>query len=205
MLEHPREAVWRLMADAEAVASCIPGMKLDGPLVDGHASGRMEVALGPIKASFAGQGTVATFPAEYRQVITGKGGDRKSGSNASGEVAYRLRQDAGPRGEEVTRVEVELSYSLTGPLAQFSRSSLVRDLVSRVGESFAQNLDAKLFGARGSRNGAGSPQRRFADLARRRKPPPRRRGDAPSPVILCEAGASWPKTLRLNNFRPPPQ
>jgi aerobic carbon-monoxide dehydrogenase small subunit len=150
VLEHPREAVWRLMADAEAVASCIPGMKLDGPLVDGHASGRMEVALGPIKASFAGQGTVATFPAEYRQVITGKGGDRKSGSNASGEVAYRLRQDAGPRGEEVTRVEVELSYSLTGPLAQFSRSSLVRDLVSRVGESFAQNLDAKLLAPEGA-------------------------------------------------------
>jgi carbon-monoxide dehydrogenase small subunit len=144
VLEHPREAVWQLMADAETVASCIPGMKLDGPLVDGRASGRMEVALGPIKASFAGEGTVMSFPAEHRQMITGKGGDRKSGSNASGEVAYRLHQEAGPTGEEVTRVEVELGYSLTGPLAQFSRSNLVRDLVSRVGESFAQNLDARL-------------------------------------------------------------
>ena len=138
------------MADAEAVASCIPGMKLDGPLVDGRATGRMEVALGPIKASFAGEGTVASFPAEYRQVITGKGGDRKSGSSASGEVAYRLRQEADPKGEEVTRVEVELSYSLTGPLAQFSRSSLVRDLVSRLGESFAQNLDARLSAPEGA-------------------------------------------------------
>ncbi len=150
VLEHPREAVWRLMADAETVASCIPGMKLDGPLVDGRASGRMEVALGPIKASFAGEGTVMSFPAEHRQVITGKGGDRKSGSNASGEVAYRLHQEAGPTGEEVTRVEVELSYSLTGPLAQFSRSNLVRDLVSRVGESFAQNLDARLSAPEGA-------------------------------------------------------
>jgi aerobic carbon-monoxide dehydrogenase small subunit len=150
VLEHPREAVWRLMADAETVASCIPGMKLDGPLVDGRASGRMEVALGPIKASFAGEGTVMSIPAEYRQMITGKGGDRKSGSNASGEVAYRLHQEAGPTGEEVTRVEVELSYSLTGPLAQFSRSNLVRDLVSRVGESFAQNLDARLSAPEGA-------------------------------------------------------
>jgi aerobic carbon-monoxide dehydrogenase small subunit len=150
VLEHPREAVWRLMADAETVANCIPGMKLDGPLVDGRASGRMEVALGPIKASFAGEGTVMSIPAEYRQMITGKGGDRKSGSNASGEVAYRLHQEAGPRGEEVTRVEAELSYSLTGPLAQFSRSNLVRDLVSRVGESFAQNLDARLSAPEGA-------------------------------------------------------
>ncbi|MBV9738543.1 MAG: 2Fe-2S iron-sulfur cluster binding domain-containing protein [Hyphomicrobiales bacterium] len=144
VLEHPRVEVWRLMADAEAVARCIPGMRLDGPLVDGRAAGRMELALGPIKASFAGEGLVVSFPNEFRQVITGAGGDRKSGSSASGEVAYRLREEVGPAGEDLTRVEVELSYSLTGPLAQFSRSNLVRDLVSRVGENFAQNLDARL-------------------------------------------------------------
>jgi carbon-monoxide dehydrogenase small subunit len=138
------------MADAEAVASCIPGMKLDGPLVDNRTTGRMEVALGPIKASFAGEGAIDSFPAEYRQVITGKGADRKSGSNASGKVDYRLHQLAGPTGEGGTRVEVEISYSLTGPLAQFSRSNLVRDLVSRVGESFAQNLDARLSAPEGA-------------------------------------------------------
>lgn len=150
VLEHLRDAVWRLMANPEAVASCIPGMKLDGPLVDGRTTGRMEIALGPIKASFAGEGTIESFPEQYRQVITGKGADRKSGSNASGEVAYRLRQQAGPTTEEVTLVEVELSYSLSGPLAQFSRSNLVRDLVSRLGESFAQNLDARLSAPEGA-------------------------------------------------------
>jgi len=144
VLEHPRDAVWQLMADAQAVATCMPGMKLDAPLPDGRVTGRMEIALGPIKASFAGEGTIASFPAEYRQVISGKGGDRKSSSSAAGEVAYRLRRETGPSGVEVTRVDVELGYSLTGPLAQFSRSNMVRALVSRIGESFAQNLDAKL-------------------------------------------------------------
>jgi carbon-monoxide dehydrogenase small subunit len=143
-LDHPRDAVWRLMADARAVASCIPGMMLDAPHEDGRVTGRMEIGLGPITASFAGEGTVSSFPAEYRQMITGRGADRKSGSNASGEVAYRLHEMAGPTGEKVTRVDVEMSYALTGPLAQFGRSNLVRDLVSRVGESFAQNLDARL-------------------------------------------------------------
>ena len=144
LLEHPRDAVWHLMADIDAVAKCMPGMKIDGPVRDGRATGRMEIALGPIKASFAGEGTVATFPAEFRQVITGKGGDRRSGSSASGEVAYRLRRVAEAAGVEITRVDVELSYSLTGPLAQFSRSNLVRDFVTRIGESFAQNIDAAL-------------------------------------------------------------
>ena len=33
---------------------------------------------------------------------------------------------------------------LTGPLAQFGRSGMVRDLVRRIGEAFAQNIDAEL-------------------------------------------------------------
>jgi len=33
---------------------------------------------------------------------------------------------------------------LTGALAQIGRSGLVRDLVRRIGEAFAQNLDAQL-------------------------------------------------------------
>jgi aerobic carbon-monoxide dehydrogenase small subunit len=37
-----------------------------------------------------------------------------------------------------------MSYVLTGPLAQIGRSSMVRDLVRRIGEAFAQNLDAQL-------------------------------------------------------------
>ena len=58
VLPHAREAVWALMADPEAVARCMPGMTLDGPSQDGRLRGRLEIALGPIKASFAGEGTV---------------------------------------------------------------------------------------------------------------------------------------------------
>jgi carbon-monoxide dehydrogenase small subunit len=144
VLEHPRDAAWRIMADPQAVASCMPGLTIEGPFEGGRVNGRMEISLGPIKASFAGEGLVTSFASEYRQVITGSGGDRKSGSNASGRVAYELRPEAGPGGDEATRIEVEMSYALTGPLAQFGRSNLIRDLVSRIGESFAQNLDMRL-------------------------------------------------------------
>jgi carbon-monoxide dehydrogenase small subunit len=47
---------------------------------------------------------------------------------------------------EQTEVQATISYSLTGPLAQFSRSGLVRDLVARIGELFAQGVDARLSG-----------------------------------------------------------
>jgi carbon-monoxide dehydrogenase small subunit len=39
---------------------------------------------------------------------------------------------------------VVIAYALTGALAQIGRSGLVRDLVRRIGEAFAQNLDAQL-------------------------------------------------------------
>jgi carbon-monoxide dehydrogenase small subunit len=140
VLPHPRDSVWRLMSDPIAVARSMPGMSLDGPPQDGKASGRLEVRIGPIAASFAGEGTIEQFPSDYCQVIEGRGSDRRSGSRASGKVDYRLQ----PVGGDATRVDVAMSYVLTGPLAQIGRSGIVRDLVRRIGEAFAQNLDAQL-------------------------------------------------------------
>jgi aerobic carbon-monoxide dehydrogenase small subunit len=77
-------------------------------------------------------------------LIEGRGGDRKSGSRASGSVDYRLSAVADEAGREATRVDVTISYALTGTLAQIGRGGLVRDLVRRIGEAFAQNLDAQL-------------------------------------------------------------
>jgi carbon-monoxide dehydrogenase small subunit len=107
-------------------------------------AGRLEAKIGPISASFAGEGTIRQMPADYRRLIEGRGGDRKSGSRASGSVDYRLSALAGEAGRDATRVDVTISYALTGALAQIGRSGLVRDLVRRIGEAFAQNLDAQL-------------------------------------------------------------
>lgn len=141
VLPHARAAVWDLMSDPARVAACIPGLSLGSPDPDGTWPGRMDVALGPIKASFAGQGTIQSFPESWRQVISGRGGDKRSGSQAQGRVDYRLLAEA-----DATRVQVEISYVLAGPLAQVGRSGIVRDLVRRIGETFAQTLDARLAG-----------------------------------------------------------
>ncbi len=60
-LAHPREAVWALMSDVAAVARCMPGAALDGPPEGDKLSGRLQAKIGPITASFAGQGTLARF------------------------------------------------------------------------------------------------------------------------------------------------
>jgi carbon-monoxide dehydrogenase small subunit len=144
VLAHPRDAVWQLMSDVQQVARCMPGLTLDGPPQAGKVSGRLEAKIGPIAASFAGEGTARQVEGEHRQIIDGRGSDRRSGSRTTGSVDYRLSAVAGDEGREATRVDVVLSYTLAGPLAQFGRSGLVRDLVRRIGEAFAQNLDAEL-------------------------------------------------------------
>ena len=144
VLAHARDAVWQLMSDPQAVAQCMPGARLDGPPQDGNISGRIAVKLGPIAATFVGEGTVAQFPAEYRQVIEGRGGDRKSGSRVTGTVDYRLSAVTADNGTEGTRVDIVIGYGLTGLLAQLGRSELARDLARHMGETFAQNIDAQL-------------------------------------------------------------
>jgi carbon-monoxide dehydrogenase small subunit len=140
VLPHPRDAVWALMSDIEKIAPCMPGLVLDGPPQDDKVAGRLGAKIGPITASFAGEGTIRQMTAEFRQVVEGRGADRRSGSRATGSVDWRLS----PVGGEATRVDVVISYALAGALAQIGRSGLVRDVVRRIGETFAQNLDTRL-------------------------------------------------------------
>ena len=51
-----------------------------------------------------------------------------------------------PQSERATRVELNVGYRLTGPLAQFSRSDLVHDIASRIIATFVQNVEARLSG-----------------------------------------------------------
>ena len=144
VLEHSRDDVWRLLSDPQAAAACMPGASLDGPPVDGKIKGRMEVKLGPVAASFAGEGTVTQYPQDFRQVIEGQGGDRKSGSRVTGRIDYRLSEAESPSGNSATRVDVVIGYGLTGMLAQIGRSGIARDVARHMGEVFAQNIDATL-------------------------------------------------------------
>ena len=141
IVRHPRPVVWRFMADVERVAACMPGAALTGPVRDGRLEGRIAIKLGPIGATFAGQGTVALDAAAYRGVIEGGGRDRRSATRAKGRVAYRLIEEGDGA---ATRVEIEVAFSLAGPLAQFSRGGIVTDLAARLTAAFADNLQARL-------------------------------------------------------------
>ncbi|WP_076998837.1 2Fe-2S iron-sulfur cluster-binding protein [Variovorax sp. KK3] len=137
------DEVWRFMADLPAVAGCLPGAELTEHTGD-RVKGRVAIKFGPMSASFNGAARLERDDAARSAVLKGAGQDTLSQSRANGDVAYRL-VEVSP-GE--TRVEVDLLYSLQGPLAQFSRSGLVKDFVGRLIQEFGKNVALRMDPAR---------------------------------------------------------
>jgi carbon-monoxide dehydrogenase small subunit len=131
------------MGDLPSVTSCLPGAELvehDGESV----KGRIAIKFGPMSANFAGAARLERDDAAHRAVMRGAGQDNISRSRANGDVTYVLSsEDDGAR----TRVAVTLEYMLQGPLAQFSRSGLVKDFVRRMIADFGARITAQLGGS----------------------------------------------------------
>ncbi|MFI5446460.1 2Fe-2S iron-sulfur cluster-binding protein [Polaromonas sp. UC242_47] len=136
---YPADAVWKFMADLPAVAGCLPGAELTEHVGD-RVKGRVAIKFGPMSASFNGAARLDRNEQAHSAVLKGAGQDSISKSRANGDVSYRMVEiDA-----NTTKVEVDLLYSLQGPLAQFSRSGLVKDFVGRLIQEFGKNVTLRM-------------------------------------------------------------
>ncbi len=143
VVAHPVDVVWDFFGDVAAVASCLPGASLAGDPVDGHVEGQMKVKVGPISAEFQGVADITRDEATRTGTIIGSGKDKRSNSATRGLVGYAVKEGDVP-GQ--TRVDVNIGFTLTGALAQFSRSGLVQDIAGRLIAMFVKNLEARLEG-----------------------------------------------------------
>ena len=141
---HPPDAVFALFGDVEAVAACLPGAVLTGRPDPDAVEGALQVRIGPIAARFRGRARITRDEEALTGRILGAGSDAGGRSATQGEIRYRV----GP-GEALgtARIDLAVGYTLKGPLAQFGRPGLVRDLAGRLGTDFAANLEARLSGA----------------------------------------------------------
>jgi carbon-monoxide dehydrogenase small subunit len=138
---HPVDVVWDFFSNISAVASCLPGASLAGEPVDGHVDGQIKIKVGPISAEFQGVADVARDDATRTGTIVGAGKDKRSNSSTRGLISYGVAPGDGP---DQTRVDLNIGFTLTGALAQFSRSGLVQDVAGRIISVFVQNLEARL-------------------------------------------------------------
>jgi carbon-monoxide dehydrogenase small subunit len=138
------DVVWVTLADLHRVASCVPGAEITA--IDGDSiTGRLRVALGPIRASFAGQGSVTRDDTTRSGQLRGQGRDTGTGSSVQGEARYTVRPATAATGAG-SELEVTISWRLTGALAQFARTALVQSLARQVLQAFTANLEALIAG-----------------------------------------------------------
>lgn len=135
----PPAQVWPAFKNVELLVECLPGASLTGPAVDGELPLRFDIKLGPIAAGFIGAGRVSFDDAGQAGRFEGQAADKRTNSRVRGAASFALQPH-----EAGTRVEVAVDYTLTGSLAQFSRSAIVRELASALTAQFASNLAARL-------------------------------------------------------------
>jgi carbon-monoxide dehydrogenase small subunit len=116
--------------------------------------GQVAVKLGPIAATFEGEGRIIRDDARQRGLMRGAGRDRLSASRASAEIEYVLTAE---QGGAATRVDVAVRALLLGPLAQFGRGAIINDVAARLTDMFAHNLEQRLAGVAGEKDGAMAP------------------------------------------------
>ncbi|MEO8442434.1 MAG: 2Fe-2S iron-sulfur cluster-binding protein [Betaproteobacteria bacterium] len=138
---HPRATVWDFFGRLDEVATCLPGISLRGPATDTHIDIKLRVKVGPIAPEFEGGADVVRDPANHAGTIRGSARDTRSNSRTQGEIRYVLADE---KAGVATRVDLAVSYALTGALAQFSRSSIVQEIAQRMTRDFAQNLETRL-------------------------------------------------------------
>jgi carbon-monoxide dehydrogenase small subunit len=135
------EQVWHVLSDLRRVVPCVPGAEIT--TLDGeNLTGKVKMALGPIKASFSGQATVGMDDTRREGWMTGKGRDSGLGSSAEGAARWKVIDG----GNNDSVVAVTLTWKLSGALAQFNRAGLVQDIVRRLAATFAANLEATITG-----------------------------------------------------------
>ena len=140
-VDHPRDKVWAFFGRLGEVTACLPGASVVGTPTEDHVETKIRIKVGPIVAEFEGAADAVRDALSHSGLIQGSARDARSSSATRGEIHYALVE---AKAGAATRVDVDVSYALTGALAQFGRSSIVQDIAQRMTAAFAQNLQARL-------------------------------------------------------------
>jgi carbon monoxide dehydrogenase subunit G len=134
LIPAPLGVVWPLLSDPAEVAACIPGAQLAPSTGDGLWRGSVKVKFGPTTAAFRGEAKLDYDHDAHRCRIEGRGIDQRGASRAlaNGDVLAAAEGEA-------TRLTVNGSFTVTGPLETFANAGGVHVARALLAE-FANNM-----------------------------------------------------------------
>jgi carbon-monoxide dehydrogenase small subunit len=130
------DRLWATLQDVHTIAKCLPGASIETINPDGSIVGAFDVAIGPMRARFTGTAKMAFDAASRSGTVQGAGGDGISRSRADGAIRFAAIAVA----DKASRLDIDMTYKLSGPLAQFGRPAVVAHVVDRLLAEVAANL-----------------------------------------------------------------
>jgi len=138
-VRRPVDEVWSYLLDVEKIAPCMPGAELTETVDDHTWNGKVNMAFGPVKMSFAGSVSMQERDdAAHRVALKAKGTEQKGKGAANATVTSWLEPV-----DEGTKVSMQADITLTGAAAQLSRG-LMPEVSRRLTQQFADCLEQSL-------------------------------------------------------------
>ena len=132
----PLDRVWDALVDVERVAPCLPGAEITEGGEDGTYRGNFTVKLGPTTAAYRGELAMEEVDEQaHRSVMRASGSDKRGQGSAKATIVSTMREDG-----DVTTVEVETDFTITGRLARFGRGGMIQDVSNRLLRDFSECL-----------------------------------------------------------------
>ena len=136
------ETLWATLRDVPRMVAALPGAELMGPPDERPLRLRLVTAIGPMRASFAGEAEVSFDDDARSGRIEGRAHDPASRSTSEGRVRFQVTGT--PAGGAA--LDLAIRYRIRGPLAQFSRGPVVDAVIEQLLARFAENLGAAAAG-----------------------------------------------------------
>jgi carbon-monoxide dehydrogenase small subunit len=157
---HSPQRVWEILSSPERVAGCLPGAELES-FEGAVLKGKLKIRLGPITSAFVIEGVQARDDANLRGHVEGHGRDSMTGSRARGRIDFGV---SGSDSDGESRMDIEISFSIQGMLAQFSRAAVVQELARQLIDQFAANVSTVLEGGAVPQGGPAAQQINAASM-----------------------------------------
>ncbi len=136
----PVERVWETLVDIERVAPCLPGAEITETGDDGTYRGTFSVRLGPTTAAYRGELNIEERDEDARRVVMrATGQDKRGQGSAKATIVSTMREE-----DDVTHVDVETDFTITGRLARFGRGGMMQDISNRLLREFSECLQQKI-------------------------------------------------------------
>ncbi len=146
------DQAWKLLADVERVAACMPGARITERMDERHFKGTVAVKFGPASLTFRGELEVLSLePASRTLQLRGKGTDATGGSAASLDLTARIEAKDAATSSLVGRGEA----SMSGKAATFG-ARVADPVAQQVLQQFAANFIAELEARAAAGGGAGA-------------------------------------------------